>query len=186
MKLTAPLLGLALALGSVVTASAGPRIVVSTGYSGGYCAPRPAYCPPVVSYAPSVSYRNCRPTGYYYNRPACPTTVVPAYSYPSYYSSYPYGYSSSYLYTRPSVGVSVSTGPIYSSYSRSVISGGYADEDVAIDVQRALSKRGYYRGGIDGEVGPGTRAAIRQYQYDRRLEVTGRIDRSLLRSLGLS
>ena len=42
-----------------------------------------------------------------------------------------------------------------------------------------------YRGEIDGDIGPGTRAAIRRYQYERRLEVTGRIDRSLLRSLGL-
>ena len=60
------------------------------------------------------------------------------------------------------------------------------DDDLAVDVQRALARRGFYRGGVDGDVGPGTRAAIRAYQYEHRLEVTGRIDGSLLRSLGLS
>lgn len=60
------------------------------------------------------------------------------------------------------------------------------DDDLSVDVQRALARRGFYRGSIDGDVGPGTRAAIRSYQYDRGLEVTGRIDNSLLRSLRLS
>lgn len=182
MKFTAPLLGLALTLGSVGIASAGPRIVISTGHSHGYCAPRPTYCAPRISYAPSISYRNCRPSGHYYSRPTYYS------SYPTYYSNYsgyPYGYSSSY-YSQPSIGISLSTAPLLTSYTRTVRSSGYGDEDLAIDVQRVLSRRGYYKGGIDGEVGPGTRAAIRQYQYDRRLEVTGRIDRSLLRSLGLS
>jgi hypothetical protein len=185
MKFTAPLLGLALTLGSVGLASAGPRIVISTGHSHGYCAPRPTYCAPRISYAPSISYRNCRPSGHYYSRPTYYSSY-PAYSYPTYYSNYSgYPYSSSF-YSSPSIGVSLSTAPIYTSYTRSIRSSGYDDDDLAISVQRALSRRGYYRGGIDGEVGPGTRAAIRQYQYDRRLEVTGRIDRSLLRSLGLS
>jgi len=58
-------------------------------------------------------------------------------------------------------------------------------DDLNVDVQRALSHDGYYRGDIDGDVGPGTRGAIRQYQYDHHLEVTGRIDRSLLHSLGI-
>ena len=180
MKFTAPLLGLALTLGSVGIASAGPRIFISTGSSRGYCAPRSNYYAPSVSYVSSNSYRNCRPS--YYSRPSY-YAPVPVYSYPTYYSGYPY---SSSFYSSPSIGVSLSTAPIYTSYSRSVRSSGYDDDDLAIGVQRALSRRGYYKGGIDGEVGPGTRAAIRQYQYDRRLEVTGRIDRSLLRSLGLS
>ncbi len=186
MKLHAPLLGLAFALVSVGSVSAGPRIVISTGSSGGYCAPRPTYYAPRVSYAPSISYRNCRPSNNYYSQPAYYSSA-PVYSYPSYYSGSPYGYSSSYsYYSSPSIGISLSTAPLTTSYTRTIRSSGYDDEDLAVGVQRALSRRGYYRGGIDGEVGPGTRAAIRQYQYDRRLEVTGRIDRSLLRSLGLS
>jgi peptidoglycan hydrolase-like protein with peptidoglycan-binding domain len=54
-----------------------------------------------------------------------------------------------------------------------------------VDVQRELRRRGYYHGPIDGDVGPGTRAAIRAYQNDRGFAVTGRIDRSLLRALGV-
>lgn len=89
-----------------------------------------------------------------------------------YYPSYGYGYG-------PSVSVSVnrSYAPRYSEPS-------YSDE-LAVDVQRELRRRGYYRGAIDGDVGPGTRSAIRDYQDDRGLSATGRIDRSLLRSLGL-
>jgi len=58
-------------------------------------------------------------------------------------------------------------------------------DNLAVDVQRALRHDGYYHGGIDGDIGAGTRAAIRQYQYDHSLEVTGRIDKALLRSMGL-
>ncbi len=63
---------------------------------------------------------------------------------------------------------------------------GVASDALAVDVQRSLARRGFYRGQIDGDVGPGTRAAIRSYQYDRGLTVTGRIDGALVRSLGLS
>ncbi|MEO8352549.1 MAG: peptidoglycan-binding protein [Chthoniobacteraceae bacterium] len=54
---------------------------------------------------------------------------------------------------------------------------------VAVDVQRALQQRGYYRGAIDGAIGPQSRAAIRAYQRDRGLSANGRIDSALLRSL---
>ncbi|HYR57413.1 MAG TPA: peptidoglycan-binding protein [Chthoniobacteraceae bacterium] len=80
------------------------------------------------------------------------------------------------------------SGPTFSfNFSRSY-SPGYEDrysDDLAVDVQRALRRRGYYRGAIDGDIGAGTRAAIRDYQYDRGLAPTGRIDHSLLRSLGI-
>jgi len=96
----------------------------------------------------------------------------------SYYGHRPYGYRPySYSYG-PSVSFSVSRSyraPVYSDYS----------DDLAVDVQRELRRRGYYRGSIDGDVGPGTRNAIRAYQYDRGLSVSGRIDRSLLRALGI-
>ena len=61
----------------------------------------------------------------------------------------------------------------------------YAPRPIEADVQLALRRQGYYRGPVDGDLGPETRAAIRDYQYDRRLPATGRIDTSLLRSLGL-
>ncbi len=53
------------------------------------------------------------------------------------------------------------------------------------EVQFALQQRGYYRGEVDGEIGPETRAAIRHFQFDNELPTTGRIDRELLSSLRL-
>lgn len=52
-------------------------------------------------------------------------------------------------------------------------------------VQRALSQRGYYRGPIDGDMGPGSRAAVARYQADHGMKPTGAINDGLLRSLGL-
>lgn len=52
-------------------------------------------------------------------------------------------------------------------------------------VQRALSQRGYYRGPIDGDMGPGSRAAVARYQADNGMKPTGAINDGLLRSLGL-
>ena len=96
-----------------------------------------------------------------------------AYASAPYYDAY---------YAGPPVGESVSTSayPIYHGTRVDDHS-----DDLSIDVQRALRRDGYYRGSIDGDIGSGTRAAIRQYQYDHHLEVTGRIDRALLRSLDL-
>lgn len=112
--------------------------------------------------------------------------------YPSYYGSpryrnygYGYGYprysSRGSYYPRTSFGVSFSTrpsyytAPVYRSYDRG--------DSLAVEVQSALRGRGYYRGPIDGDIGSGSRAAIRAYQRDRGLPVTGRIDSSLLRAL---
>ena len=52
-------------------------------------------------------------------------------------------------------------------------------------VQLALQRRGYYTGLTTGELVAETRVAIRRYQRDRGLRKTGRIDRALLRSLGI-
>ena len=52
-------------------------------------------------------------------------------------------------------------------------------------VQRELRSRGYYRGPIDGVIGPATEAALRGYQRDHGLTVTGRLDSRTLRSLSL-
>jgi membrane-bound lytic murein transglycosylase B len=54
-----------------------------------------------------------------------------------------------------------------------------------IRVQRVLTARGLYRGGVDGIMGPGTRAGIRTYQARHGLAVTGDITPGLLRSMGL-
>ena len=94
---------------------------------------------------------------------------------------YPYYYGPSVAYSyAPDAEPGPGPGPTYRGEQTDDRAG-----DLTTDVQRALRHDGYYRGDIDGDIGPGTRAAIRQYQYDNHLEVTGRIDRSLLRFLGI-
>ena len=56
----------------------------------------------------------------------------------------------------------------------------------AMDVraaQRHLKERGYYSGPIDGVLGAATENALRAYQRDKGLKVTGRLDTSTVRSL---
>ena len=53
----------------------------------------------------------------------------------------------------------------------------------AVQVQLELKARGYYRATVDGITGPKTRAAIRAFQKDIGLPVTGSIDRNLLNEL---
>ena len=52
-------------------------------------------------------------------------------------------------------------------------------------VQGQLTSLGYDPKGVDGKIGPNTRAAILRYQQDNNLETTGQIDDALLISLGL-
>lgn len=90
------------------------------------------------------------------------------YGYP-YYGSYPYGYG---YYYRP----------------RTVV---YADAAITDDatvaaVQRRLARGGYYHGSIDGVIGAGTRSAIRAFERNNGLPIDGRIDRQLLRTMGLA
>lgn len=51
------------------------------------------------------------------------------------------------------------------------------------DVQRELARLGYYQGGVDGEVGPMTRNAVRAFQQDAGLPATGRIEPAVLTAL---
>lgn len=131
------------------------------------------------------SYRRPYYRGYGYSYPSFGYGYGSDYGYPydyGYPDDYPYGY-----YRRPTFGFSFFSRP-YSSYPSDVYRGrvasGYSDR-LAVDVQRELRRRGYYRGSIDGDIGPGSRAAIRSYQADRGRHVTGRIDSSLLRALGI-
>jgi hypothetical protein len=55
----------------------------------------------------------------------------------------------------------------------------------ASSVQSRLAELGYYNGSIDGDVGPGTRNAIVNFQRDNNLYVSGRITNELLQSLQL-
>jgi hypothetical protein len=50
-------------------------------------------------------------------------------------------------------------------------------------VQAALAWRGYYSGRIDGVMGPETRSAIRAFQKQQGLPVTGEVDSATTRAL---
>src|SRR6266480_1172929 len=90
------------------------------------------------------------------------------YSYPyGYYGSYPYNYSYGYYgYNRPGYDT-------------------YANGSIVIQVQSRLARAGYYRGAIDGVMGPRTHYAIQAYERDHGLRVDGAISGQLLRNMGL-
>jgi Putative peptidoglycan binding domain len=105
---------------------------------------------------------------------------APGYSgYPySYYSGgYPYsyygGYPNNYSYYGSGYGY------------RSGYGHGYAGSTVAA-VQQRLGQLGYYRGGVDGVIGPRTRSAIAAFESRNGLVVDGTISRPLLNRLGLA
>ena len=94
----------------------------------------------------------------------------------------------------PSVAFSQTGGGVYIYASRS-----FPDNDPTVpgpfrfqyrnsantEVQAELTLLGYYHGPIDGNVNPGTMPslAIKFYQRDHRLPVTGAIDGNLIASL---
>lgn len=135
--------------------------------------------------APSASYAD-------HNRPYCPPSYGHSYGgYHSYSHGYrsnyrPYGYSTypSYGYYAPGPVVSFNFGSRPSTYTTTRY---YAPSGSSLgsSVQRALRREGYYGGPVDGDLGPMSRAAIREYQAAHGLYVTGRVDSRLLRSLGL-
>ncbi|MEO5721548.1 MAG: peptidoglycan-binding protein [Chthoniobacterales bacterium] len=59
-------------------------------------------------------------------------------------------------------------------------------QGVIVNVQRELRREGYYRGSIDGMIGPMTREALARYQRDRGIYVTRAIDGPTLAALGLT
>ena len=58
-----------------------------------------------------------------------------------------------------------------------------AGSQLLLDTQYALQQRGYYQGPLDGLNGPMTREAIRQFQADAGLPVTGSVGAGLLADL---
>ena len=58
-------------------------------------------------------------------------------------------------------------------------------QNLAIQVQLELARRGFYHGPINGVIDSGCRQAIRAFQKDYGLPVTGLIDPGLLVSLKL-
>ena len=51
--------------------------------------------------------------------------------------------------------------------------------ELVTEVQTALAARGYYSAAIDGLIGPATREAVRRFQADAGLPVTGTVDQRL-------
>ena len=54
------------------------------------------------------------------------------------------------------------------------------------EVQRQLSKRGYYKGSVDGQFGPESRSALSRFQRKQGLKDTGKIDEATLEALGFT
>ena len=122
-----------------------------------------------------------------------------SYGYPYYGYGYPY---SSYGYGYPSYGLGVTFGAPYYGYSNypygygdypsnysygyySSNRAGYGNGSIVAAVQSRLARAGYYRGPIDGVMGPGTSYAIRAYESRHGLRVDGVISGQLLRNMGL-
>ena len=59
-------------------------------------------------------------------------------------------------------------------------------DQVIADVQAELQQMGYYKGEVDGLLGPLTREALAAYQGDQGLAATASIDEPTLDSLGMS
>ena len=91
-----------------------------------------------------------------------------------------YGYGNGYPYYNSGYGGYPGYNSYGSSYSR-----GYGS-NVVVEVQQRLARAGYYHGVIDGVAGRGTRGAIARWESSHGIYADGRIDRELLRSLGLS
>jgi len=63
---------------------------------------------------------------------------------------------------------------------------GSKPDDSVLHAQEALNAVGYHLGEPDGKPGPSTTAALKKFQGDRHLPVTGRLDAITLAALGIS
>ena len=79
---------------------------------------------------------------------------------------YPYGY---YDYDRPTV------------YEGTAAN----DDGLVVQVQQRLARAGFYRGSVDGVMGPETRRAIRAYERSHNLRVDGALDDRLLDTMNI-
>jgi hypothetical protein len=76
----------------------------------------------------------------------------------------------------------------YYAYDAPIYVGQHAEppDKVIADVQALLQQMGYYKGEVDGLLGPLTREAVAGYQADQGLTTTAVIDQPTLDSLGLA
>ncbi len=80
---------------------------------------------------------------------------------------------------QPTAQYYVYDGPIYAGRAAE------PPDRVIADVQASLQEMGYYKGEVDGLLGPLTREALTAYQSDNGLYTTAAIDEPTLNSLGL-
>lgn len=75
----------------------------------------------------------------------------------------------------------------YYAYDGPIYVGSHAEppDRVIADVQAVLQQQGYYKGEVDGLLGPLTRQALTAYQSDNGLYTTAAIDEPTLSSLGM-
>jgi peptidoglycan hydrolase-like protein with peptidoglycan-binding domain len=75
----------------------------------------------------------------------------------------------------------------YYAYDAPIYVGQHAEppDRVIADVQTALQDMGYYKGDVDGLLGPMTREALTGYQADQGIAPTAVIDEPTLDSLGM-
>jgi Putative peptidoglycan binding domain len=98
------------------------------------------------------------------------------YPYDYYAYGYPYGYDPGYYDS------GVYQGEEYYGQNS------YGDESAnstVVAAQQQLARQGYYRGQIDGVIGPATRRALARYQSSHGLRVTGDLTTDTLQDLGL-
>jgi hypothetical protein len=121
--------------------------------------------------------------GFRYDRHHHRFVAVGFYGYPFgfYDYGYPYGYGDGYPY-----------GYDYDYYGydpnydyQAAANQRPAPAEIGVAVQSELARQGYYDGPLDGIIGDGSRRAIREYQRDHGLPVTGEITPELLDSMKL-
>jgi hypothetical protein len=84
------------------------------------------------------------------------------------------GYYNSGYYGGGYYGARGYSSPGYGSYS---YGSGYGHQSSVARLQQQLARAGYYRGSIDGIMGPRTRHALRAYQHDHGAGTYGMTDR---------
>jgi len=123
--------------------------------------------------------------GYYYGGSGYPYYGYYSSSPPASYGYYPYGYYGGYPYSSYGGYPYSYYGGYSNSYSYYQPGYGYDVSTVAA-VQRRLGELGYYRGVVDGVIGPQTRAAIASFESRNGMVVDGVITTRLLGRMGLT
>ena len=69
-----------------------------------------------------------------------------------------------------------------------LLCGGVASAQSRDDVMKAqqtLKEKGFYKGSVDGMMGPQTRSALRKYQRSEDITATGRFDEATMNKMGV-